>query len=244
MLIFASFADEVRGSARTGPDCAPDAGGPAVSSGWQPGGSAVASGEQSGGSAVSGEQPGGAAVTGGEQPCAQLDESLITRIGQGDAAAFESLYVQTSNAVFAYAFSLLMNRENAEDVMQDTFLKVRAAAHLYRPMGKPMAWILTIARNLCMLRFRQMKRQAEFVPGQGADETGLSLIEEREDRMVLEAAMKVLSQEELSIIVLHSVSGMKHREISEAMQIPISTVLSRYQRGLRKLRKRLEEMNR
>ena len=98
--------------------------------------------------------------------------------------------------------------------------------------------------SLCMLRFRQMKRQAEFVPGQGADETGLSLIEEREDRIVLEAAMKVLSQEELSIIVLHSVSGMKHREISEAMQIPISTVLSRYQRGLRKLRKRLEEMNR
>ena len=172
---------------------------------------------------------------------AQPDEKLIERIAEGDKEAFADLYVQCSNAVFAYAFSLLLNRENAEDVMQETFLKVRSAAHLYEPQGKPMAWILTIARNLCLMRYRQSKRQAVLLPEHLEGEYGLSLIEESEDRMVLAAAMRVLTQEELRIIVLHAVSGMKHREISEMMQVPLSTVLSRYKRGLAKLRKRLEE---
>ena len=170
----------------------------------------------------------------------QSEESLILRIGQGDKSAFAKLYETTSNAVYAYAFSLLMDREDAEDVMQETFLKIHAAAHLYRPQGKPMAWIMTIARNLCMSRFRGKKKQTELMPAHTEGETGLSLIRQAEDRMVLEAAMDVLSQEELRIIVLHGVSGVKHREISEIMQIPLSTVLSRYHRGLRKLRKRLE----
>lgn len=174
----------------------------------------------------------------------ELDEFLIVRTGQGDRAAFEVLYEKTSNAVYAYAFSLLLNRENAEDVMQESFLKIRAAAHLYQPQGKPMAWILTITRNLCMMRFRSEKRQTELLPEHLEGEIGLSVIKESEDRMVLETALKVLSKEELRIIVLHAVSGMKHREISDSMGLPLSTVLSRYQRGLGKLRKQLEETDR
>lgn len=171
----------------------------------------------------------------------QPEEALILRIGQGDRSAFEQLYETTSNAVYVYAFSLLTDREDAEDVMQETFLKIHAAAHLYRPQGKPMAWIMTIARNLCMSRFRGKKNQTELMPAHMKGETGLSQIRQAEDRMVLEAAMDVLSQEELRIIVLHGVSGVKHREISEIMRIPLSTVLSRYHRGLKKLRKRLED---
>ncbi|MBR3153918.1 MAG: RNA polymerase sigma factor [Lachnospiraceae bacterium] len=170
-----------------------------------------------------------------------LDELLIVRIGRGEREAFENLYEQISNAVYAYAYSLLLNRESAEDVMQETFLKIRAAAHLYKPRGRPMAWIITITRNLCMMRFRQERRQTELLPDHLEAERGLSEIEEAEDRMVLKSALEVLTKEELRIIVLHAVSGMKHREISEVMHIPLSTVLSRYQRGLGKLRKRLEE---
>lgn len=59
--------------------------------------------------------------------------------------------------------------------------------------------------------------------------------------MVLETAFQVLSREECQIIVLHAVSGLKHREISEVLQIPLSTVLSKYNRGIKKLRKQLEE---
>ena len=56
----------------------------------------------------------------------------------------------------------------------------------------------------------------------------------------METAFQILSKEECQVIVLYAVSGMKHREISEILNLPISTVLSRYNRGIKKLRKELE----
>ena len=59
--------------------------------------------------------------------------------------------------------------------------------------------------------------------------------------MVLKTAFELLSEEECRIIILHAVSGMRHREIGELLQLPVSTVLSKYNRGLKKLRRELEE---
>ena len=57
----------------------------------------------------------------------------------------------------------------------------------------------------------------------------------------MKTAFEVLSEEECRIIILHAVSGMRHREIGELLQLPVSTVLSKYNRGLKKLRRELEE---
>lgn len=170
-----------------------------------------------------------------------IDETLFYKISVGEKTAFCRLYELASNSVFAYALSLLHNQEDAEDVMQETFLKIRAAAHLYEPMGKPMAWILTIARNICMMKFRKQRHYSVIPFEEITKSLDCSQIKDREDRMVLETAFQVLSREECQIIVLHTVSGLKHREISEVLQIPLSTVLSKYNRGIKKLRKQLEE---
>ena len=169
----------------------------------------------------------------------RLDEQLFARIGQGDKSAFCQLYEETSNAVFAYALSFLRNKEDAEDVMQETFLHIRSAAHLYQPLGKPMAWILTIAKNVCLMKFRQNRHVTFMAYDEAPEELDCSQIQEEEDRLVLETAFRVLSKEECQIIVLHAVSGMKHREISQIMGIPLSTILSKYHRGIQKLREQL-----
>ena len=169
-----------------------------------------------------------------------LDESLFRRIGAGDREAFCALYEQAGSAVYAYALSLLRHREDAEDAAQETFLKIRAAAHLYRPQGKPMAWIFTIARNICLMKLRQRNHYSAAPVEDRRME--FSQIEDREDRIVLETAFRVLSEEERQIIMLHAVSGLKHREISALLQRPLSTVLSRYSRGIKKLRRELEGM--
>lgn len=169
-----------------------------------------------------------------------IDESLFPRIGNGEKEAFCALYEQISNIIFSYALSLLRNREDAEDAMQETFLKIRSAAHLYTPMGKPMAWVFTIARNICLAKYRQKKRFAGVPVDEVKEPMDFGQIEDREDRIVLETAFLALSEEECRIIVLHAVSGMKHREIGELLQIPVSTVLSKYNRGLKKLRRELE----
>ena len=171
----------------------------------------------------------------------KIDESLFSRIEAGEKEAFCTLYQQTSNAVFSYALSLLRNRTDAEDAMQETFLKIRSAAHLYTPMGKPMAWIFTITRNICMMKYRRQKHFSAISVEEIREDVDFHQIEDREDRIVLETAFQVLSQEECQIIVMHAVSGLRHREISELLHIPLSTVLSKYLRGLKKLRRQLEE---
>lgn len=174
------------------------------------------------------------------QRVAEIDEKLIQRIADHDGEAFRKLYEQASSAVFAYACSLLKNRDDAMDVMQDTFLKIRSAAHLYQPEGKPAAWIFTITRNLCNMKFRQKNRLADTP----ADESGfLQDLSPQADpvlRATLESCFKVLDESEREIIILHAVTGLKHREIASLTKKPLATVLSRYHRGLKKLRRELE----
>lgn len=104
-----------------------------------------------------------------------------------------------------------------------------------------MAWILTIAKNVCLMKFRQNRHVTSMSYEEAPEELDCSQIQEEEDRLVLETAFRVLSKEECQIIVLHAVSGMKHREISQIMGIPLSTILSKYHRGIQKLREQLEE---
>jgi RNA polymerase sigma-70 factor (ECF subfamily) len=176
------------------------------------------------------------------RPAAAVDESLLADIARGDREAFRALYKQAAGAVYGYALSLLRSREDAEDAMQETFVKIRSAAHLYTPAGKPMAWILTITRNVCMSHFRENARQIAL------EETGAALREEndevrgREDRIVLETAMSALTEQERQIVMLHALSGLKHREIGQLMGLPVSTVLSKYSRSMAKLRRQLEEI--
>lgn len=161
-----------------------------------------------------------------------IDEELFIRIGNGEKEAFCRLYELTGNAVFSYSLSLLCNQQDAEDAMQETYLKIRSAAHLYHPQGKPMAWILTITRNICMMKFRQQKYCPTVSMETVKEEPDFDRIKDQEDRIILETAFRVLSPEERQIIILHSVSGLKHREISGILHLPLSTVLSKYNRGL------------
>lgn len=167
-----------------------------------------------------------------------IDESIFFRIASGEKEAFCALYQQTRSAIFTYALSLLRNQADAEDAMQDTYLKIRSAAHLYRSEGKPMAWIFTITRNVCLMKLRKQQRFAAFPTDDELPD--FQQIEDAEDRMVLKTAFKILSQEECRIIFLHAVTGLKHRQISELLGLPLSTVLSKYNRGLKKLKSELE----
>jgi RNA polymerase sigma-70 factor (ECF subfamily) len=106
-----------------------------------------------------------------------------------------------------------------------------------------MAWIMTIARNLCLMRLRQASRTEELSLEDWKDylETNeeLSTI----DRIVLTECMSRLSDQERQIVVLHVVSGFKHREIANMLELNLSTVLSKYNRAIRKLKTFIEKEN-
>lgn len=170
-----------------------------------------------------------------------IDEAIFKRIAENDMAAFEMLYNLTQRSVYSFALSILKNHEEAMDVLQETYLKIRGAAHLYKPMGKPLAWIFTIARNLSMSKLRINKKTEIFPSEDIEDNLSFSYITNSEDKMVLQAALTILDIEEREIILLHAISGFKHREIAKNLEMSLGTVLSKYQRGLKKLRKYLKE---
>lgn len=170
-----------------------------------------------------------------------IDEAIFIRIAENDMAAFEEFYRLTERTVYAFVLSTLKNHDDALDVVQDTYLKIRAAAHLYQPMGKPMAWVFTIARNLSIskLRFKQKNDSIEITDME--NDLNFSYVSDPEDRLVLQTALKILSNEETEIILLHAISGFTHREIAKNLDMNLSTVLSKYHRGLKKLKKYLIE---
>ncbi len=168
-------------------------------------------------------------------------EKCIIAIASGDKEALAALYEGTSAAVYGFALSLLKNPHDAEDVLQDVYVKIWEAAPTYRAMGKPMAWIFTITRNLALMDLRRQNKAWPTDPdnwgGLFADVTTM----DAEDRLVLSSLMETLDEDEVRIVILHAVAGMKHREIAELLGRNLSTVLSKYNRALKKLRIALEE---
>lgn len=171
------------------------------------------------------------------QSAADLDD-LISKIAVSqDTDAFAALYHSTSASVYGFALSILKNTQDAEDVLHDCYLTLYSAAVSYCPSGKPMAWILRITRNLCLLKLRERQKTAD-IP-QEDWEPYLRSCEgvTPEDRVLLAHCMQLPSDEERQIVVLHAVAGYKHREISELLELPLPTVLSKYNRAIKKLKK-------
>ena len=170
-------------------------------------------------------------------------DTYIRRIAAGDTRALENLYHETHTSVYAYVISVLKNVHDAEDVLHDCYLAVHSAAANYSSSGKPMAWIITIAKNLCLMKLRERKKKAEvededfFINAQYNEDSRLT----PEDMFILNECMSELSDEERQIVVLHVVSGFKHREIASFLNMALPTVLSKYHRALKKLKTSLSK---
>ena len=176
-----------------------------------------------------------------EIPSGEIDD-LISKTANGDMAAFEQLYKLTSKSVWAYVLSIIKNTHDAEDVLQDTYVKIFGAAGSYRSQKKPMAWILTIAKNESLARIRSQKRIDGDEPDFSMMADMLDRIESLEQRETLKAAFTVLSADETQIVMLHAVSGLKHREIAGLLDMKQNTVLSKYRRAIAKLQSELKEV--
>ena len=89
---------------------------------------------------------------------ADLD-SLLYGISNGDKKCLEQLYQVTHTSVYSFALSVLKNHHDAEDVLHDCYVAVWNGAESYVSRGKPMAWIITIAKNLCLQRMRSARKR-------------------------------------------------------------------------------------
>ena len=167
-------------------------------------------------------------------------ERCLARMAHGDTGALGRLYELTREAVYGYALSILKNAHDAEDVMQETFVRAHLGAGQYAARGKPTAWLMRITRNLALMKLREAKRTVAMSPEDWMEAFAGRLDFSRDDAITLEALMEELSEEEREIVSLHALTGLKHREIAELMDLALPTVLSKYHRALKKLKNSLQ----
>lgn len=162
-------------------------------------------------------------------------ESELISIASGDKSALAQFYGDTYTPVYSYILSFLKNTYDTEDVLHDLYVSVFVNAKSYKPGGKPMAWIFAIARNMSMKKLTEKKRSSYF-----EDEDWEKLLPDDELSLEESYAIKTyltqLSREEREIVVMHTVAGFMHKEIAKIMSLPLGTVLSKYNRAIKKLR--------
>lgn len=160
---------------------------------------------------------------------------ILKAVAQGETQALTLLYEQTRTSIYGFALSVTRNPADAEDVLQETYIRVWQSAPDYRENGKPLAWLFTIAKNLALMKLRAAGRFYEL-PEDAQEPAAAGPADTLEHRALLQAAFRLLGDDELRIVTLHAVSGFRHREIAALLGLPLSTVLSKYNRSVKKLK--------
>jgi RNA polymerase sigma factor (sigma-70 family) len=160
-------------------------------------------------------------------------KSLVARARAGDFAALERLYRTYERPVYTLARRLTRSAEDAEDVLQDTFLEVCRSLKQWRGEGSLWGWVRTIAASKALMRYRREKLR-EWEPlgdevGEGGDDVPL--------RMDLEAALARLSDRSRAVVWMHDVEGYTHEEIAELMGMTTSFSKSQLARAHERLRR-------
>lgn len=169
-----------------------------------------------------------------------LIENHILDIASGDKESLVDLYNTTKASVYGFALSILKNVHEAEDVLQEVYIKVYENASLYQANGKPLAWMLKITKNLSLMKLRKNKNHMN-VDDFREVLSDYKHITDKEDKILISTVFENISDEERNILILHSVSGFKHREIAKILEMPLATVLSKYNRAIKKIKKRMGE---
>lgn len=165
-------------------------------------------------------------------------DGLLCRMKFGEEKAFEELYGMTSRKVFAYLLSIVGNYHSAQDLTQDTFIKVRQNVDKYQS-GNAFAWIMQIAKNTAYNEINKRKRVIPTDFGE-RDKTGSYRIDES-NVPVLELIGTRLEETDRKIVLMHLSGGFKHREIALDLGIPLGTVLWRYNKAIKTLQKIIKE---
>lgn len=159
-------------------------------------------------------------------------ENALRRIAEGDTEALSVVYEKMGRMIISVASSVLCDRVEAEDILQDTMCEIVKSCCRYQKNTNARAWILAIARNLALTRAKQRSRVCEI-------DENISCIDEISNvvlRLDLESALAKLSDEDREIVCLRLETGLSHREISGITGLSAAAVQKRYRRALARLR--------
>lgn len=167
----------------------------------------------------------------------ELFEYNMKRIVQGDQDGLKEIYNAYISFIFTTIYHVLQNKENAEDVTSEFFLKIWNMADRYQPGNGHRTWLATIARNMAIDYLRKHKREVltdEFFEGVDEEKT---LESEVVGEVSMEYALSLLNESERQVVTMKIVEDMTFQEIAKVLDAPMGTVTWRYQNAIKKLRR-------
>lgn len=180
------------------------------------------------------------------------DQELVSNYIKGDERAFEILLNRHKDRVYTHIISLIKDRDLAEDVFQDTFIKAinTLKAGKYNEEGKFLPWVLRIAHNLVIDHFRRNKKMQMVRGDDDYDVFATIKLEDMnvEDNMIIEQILndvrdlvEFLPEEQREVVQMRHYAGMSFKDIAEQTNVSINTALGRMRYALINLRKLIED---
>ncbi len=187
------------------------------------------------------------------------DADVVVLAQQGRDAAFRELIRRYERPVFSLIFRMVRDRELAEDLAQDTFIKVLNHIDRYRPEFKLSSWLFKIANNVAIDHLRRRHVETISIDGSphaltkdaieatsfeiaGPQESALDEMEAKELGSAIEQAISGLRPEYRSCILLRHVEGRSYEEIATTLDLPLGTVKTYIHRARHELRRALEHV--
>ncbi len=176
----------------------------------------------------------------------------MARSARGDADSFNQLIVRWERPIYALAYRVIGHEDDARDVCQETFLRAFRGIGAFKGQAKFSSWLYRIALNLCRDWIRRQRRTPVVPVPEGVELTDLAaehgpvesvedLVSRQDMSRVVARAMRALSDEQRTAIVLKEYQGLTFQEIADLQGCPLSTVKTRLYQGLTLLRRQLEE---
>lgn len=179
------------------------------------------------------------------------DQTLAVRCRSGDREAFGHLYTIHERAVFRYAFHLMGNREDADDVKQETFLRAYQAIEGYRNEASFRTWLFRICSNLCRDRIKSWERRnvayhadfsSEIEQYESPDESPHRIVERAQTLQIIMNALQHLPVAQRELIVLHEIEGLDYIDIGTILGCNRVSVKLRVFRARRMLQERVQAL--
>lgn len=183
------------------------------------------------------------------------DYELLTRFVKGEQSSFEKLIQRHKNKVFAYINLYIRDTALAEDIFQDTFLKVIQSVKCgrYSDNGKFLSWVMRIAHNLIIDHFRRIKQMNTisndnyesdiFNSKQFAEENIEDTMVKKQIHQDIRKMISHLPDDQREVVILRHYAGLSFKEIADITQVSINTALGRMRYALINMRKLMEEKN-
>ncbi|MCM3618997.1 RNA polymerase sigma factor [Sutcliffiella horikoshii] len=170
------------------------------------------------------------------------DEKLLEQMADGDQAAFEAFVHRYHVAIYQYVERLLKDSKKAEDVVQETFIRLLKQLKNKQIPTYPKAWMYRVASNICKDYWRSAQYRSEDTAKEEMPVTVdqqasvIEIYERQETRKEILASLKNLSETQQQIVTLRFYQDMKLKEIAEILDLPLGTVKSNLFHALKRLR--------